>query len=1315
MWPITLKNRTGYVICLIVAVLLMAAWASVRSSAAPLTQAVSMPNQPDAAPLHLEAAFAGNVLIGTLTVSDKDGHPWTDVRGQAELLDSTGQRRRTIPLQPLGPGEFRLIVPLDGLDAPGYLDVQLPGRGKTGKQQGVYQINPASRTVAWTEAAPRARGPLSSQATGGPDAFGYAWNDAASYNWIDMSGGTSVSLRDDDWEGPFSVGFTFNFYGQPYTQFYIDSNGYIGFDSTQLASYYSNVRLPSVRRPNSIVAPFWQDFDPSQAGTIRYRTFGSAGSRYLVVEWNGVRLYGTSDAQSFQVILYEGNDQIKFQYPATRQGAGGDLRYATVGIENAEGTIGLEYPYTIPNTQTLALGWSYSRPAYNVFLTPAMQGSSVTAGGTTAFHLKVRNLGANDDSFVLSRASYAGSNWTVSFYRSDGVTPLAGNTTDLIAGGAQQDIVAKVSAPGGASVGSWTRAFVQATSQGNGSVYDLAMVDAMFTPSFYQVYTDDDSGDGTEDSENYVDPIVSGAHRSQRQTTDVDNSNYAGVANTPDGNAVTVWNTNYWNSQAWVSDIQYAVANANGGLVRSVARLTNNSAATLKTYDFAPAVAVAPNGNILIDWAKQVDSDGDLTLDRYDAWYAIVSSSGATVRVPTALTNNASDYPRDYPPSVAALTGGNFLLTWEHGAASSGPVDIYYTVVSSGGSVVKGNTRLTDGIGWNITPRAAALPNGKAAIVWTSYNSFGNGEIYYSVLNADGSSPSAPAPITANGSSASSDYAVAEALSNGQLAVAWTGQISGSLQSQIQYTIVDATPPVSGISGQVTFNGSGVGNLMLNLIKYDGMSESRYMTTTTQADGSYSFAGAGNLTSGQYYYVRYWNGSSGGNTPNTNYVVYWFGPTLTSYTAGANASGGNWDIANVSLVSPSDGGTLALPVTFQWTPRGIAEDNYIWALFDLDTFAECWGPYQTTGSLTLNSTGFSNCGLSYSVEYGWYVYVIAGNAWSYGYGASYYYRTITFSSTAAGQPEVQDHPVDALALDRLPEPHKARLPGAAPALDAVQPRISQQTIYTVPNLLNNYNIYVSLAVDDSDRLIMTWLDNANANYLYYALADQTGANLTPATILQRTRHSYLWSSWNGYGNAYMPPQAAQGPVKVYLPLALRNYSPPQPVSPVTNGGFETGNLSGWTAGGGAGLTPRPVTSQLHSGSYAAVLGQESAPCQSGSGGLVGQSWLYQDITVPNSGSAQLTFYYRIFTYDKLNADKYDRFEVYVNGTLLSRLGNTNLGNYGCSKPINDLGWQLFNYDLSVYRGQTIRLQLVNVTYPDDWYGTWTYVDDVTVN
>jgi hypothetical protein len=188
------------------------------------------------------------------------------------------------------------------------------------------------------------------------------------------------------------------------------------------------------------------------------------------------------------------------------------------------------------------------------------------------------------------------------------------------------------------------------------------------------------------------------------------------------------------------------------------------------------------------------------------------------------------------------------------------------------------------------------------------------------------------------------------------------------------------------------------------------------------------------------------------------------------------------------------------------------------------------------------------------------------------------------------------------------------------------------------------------------------------------------------------------------------PSGPSGPSCVYLPLVVRNYR----LIVVENGGFETGDFSGWTIGGDeSGLRPRVVTSHRHSGGYAAVLGQENAPCEHGQGGLVGQSWIYQDVTVPDSGSPQLTFYYRILTYDKLSADEFDRFEVTIDGTLLGRFGNTS-PNYQCSNPINDLGWQPFTYDLSAYRGQTIRLRLVNITYPDDWFGTWTYVDDVTV-
>ncbi len=1305
-------NRTVFVGCMVAIVSIFAATAWASTAPRPSSRFVATQEPAQHGRLHLEVTALQHELIGKLTVSSKDGQPWTDGHGLAYLLDSSGQRLATIPLQPLAPGEFQLIIPLGNLSGPGYLDVHLTGAEAIGVPRAVYRLDPAGPTLTEVAGLPLDREPADIpsfvQATGGPDAFGYTWNDAVANNWVTLDSPTNVSQRDDDYVGPLGIGFTFKFYGKSYTQFYIDSNGFLSFADNGRSYYtYSKFSLPIPSRPNNIVAPFWEDFNPDSTqgggGTIRYQAMGTAPNRLLVVEWQNVPLYGETTGQNVQVVLYETSNKIQFNYPNTRAGTRGDLGYSTVGIENDDGSIGLLYPFTITVNVAKTVEFTLVQPTCNVFLTPDQQGNSGTAGTSVTLRVFVKNLGASLDSYTMSRSAYTGSDWAVSFYRSDGVTPLPGNSVGPIATGSQEEVVVKVAVPGGASVGNWTRATVRATSQANGAVQDTATVDVTFAPSFYQIYTDNDSGDGTEDWETYVDPVVNGQSYTRRLTTDQNKSDNPAMAAMPDGNAVVAWNTNYFNGTASVSEIEYAFVNSSGSFVRAITRLTNNSAATYNTFDFAPSVAVAPNGNILIDWALQEDTIPGGSLDRYNARYTIVNSSGGVVKPPTALTNNPTNGPKDYPPSVVALTGTtNFLLAWEHAEPSA--VDVYYAVLDSNGNVVRSATRLTGGAGVNGVPRVAALPNGKGAIVWTSYNASGNGEIYYAVVNADGSSPSALTPITLNGSGASGINADAAALSDGQLAVAWT-QVTATAM-QIQYTVVTGNPASSGISGWVTSNGSGVGGLTLNLIKGDGASESRYMTTTTQANGSYLFTGAASLTSGQYYYVRYLNSASGGNTPNPSCVAYWFGPTISSYTAGTNASGGDFDIVNVSLVSPPNNSSRTLPTDFAWTPRGIAGDNYRWAVMDLSTSAQCLGPYQVTGDFTLDSTGFSNCGLSYGTRYGWFVYVVTGTTMD-SFGASYYYRTITFTAGINSVESVvsQDQPVNMLALDGLEETHKTR----RPAVDAVQSPAAPQAIYTIPNALSNFNNNVSLVVDQNDRLIMTWLDNAYAYRLFYALADKTGATLTPATILQRTRRSFLWSSWNGYGNAYMPPPATQGPQKVYLPVVLKDYPPP-PENIVLNPGFESG-LTHWTLAGSDQLAPAPIGSPVHLGGGAAVLGWMTAPCRSDPHG---DSSLSQDVPVPSSGAPTLSLWYRILSYDRLVGDKYDWFGVYINGALVwytGRISSTPVAS--CAPTPADTGWQQFVYDLSAYAGQTVQLRLVNHT-SNDWYNTWTYVDDVSV-
>lgn len=73
---------------------------------------------------------------------------------------------------------------------------------------------------------------------GGPDQFGYTYLDSndpggPAYGWKDISAtGTLASgwtSYDDGYAGPFPLGFTFNYYGQDYTEVYIGSNGYLSF------------------------------------------------------------------------------------------------------------------------------------------------------------------------------------------------------------------------------------------------------------------------------------------------------------------------------------------------------------------------------------------------------------------------------------------------------------------------------------------------------------------------------------------------------------------------------------------------------------------------------------------------------------------------------------------------------------------------------------------------------------------------------------------------------------------------------------------------------------------------------------------------------------------------------------------------------------------------------------------------------------------------------------------------------------------------------------------------------------------------------
>jgi hypothetical protein len=126
-------------------------------------------------------------------------------------------------------------------------------------------------------------------------------------------GATSVPLSDDSQMGPFNIGFTFCFYGNTYTQFYIGSNGWVSFSPGQSVSFVPNA-IPTAAgaTPKNCVMGPWTDWNPSISGVINYKTLGVAPCRRLVVTWNQVPMYSCTNLKgTFQIILYETTNLIE--------------------------------------------------------------------------------------------------------------------------------------------------------------------------------------------------------------------------------------------------------------------------------------------------------------------------------------------------------------------------------------------------------------------------------------------------------------------------------------------------------------------------------------------------------------------------------------------------------------------------------------------------------------------------------------------------------------------------------------------------------------------------------------------------------------------------------------------------------------------------------------------------------------------------------------------------------------------------------------------------------------------------------------------
>ncbi len=233
------------------------------------------------------------------------------------------------------------------------------------------------------------------------DEYGYS-GQTSNYSWIEISGsGTPISLGDDSSHHLY-FDFNFIFYGQRYTSVNISSNGFLSF--TSAAASPDNSSIPDEQTPNGLLALFWDDLDPSSGGNVYYKVEGTYPSRYAIIQYDDIPIYGTTSRITAQVIFQEGSDQVLFQYKDvdnTSLGSGGS---ATVGIESVDGALGIQYSHNTPWVLAGSYAFLFLPPEtlpYTTAHQPPRGASGVFANTCIYARVMAAGGGVNPDSISM--------------------------------------------------------------------------------------------------------------------------------------------------------------------------------------------------------------------------------------------------------------------------------------------------------------------------------------------------------------------------------------------------------------------------------------------------------------------------------------------------------------------------------------------------------------------------------------------------------------------------------------------------------------------------------------------------------------------------------------------------------------------------------------------------------------------------------------------------------------------------------------------------------------------------------------------------
>jgi hypothetical protein len=230
------------------------------------------------------------------------------------------------------------------------------------------------------------------------------------YNWVSIeTTGTALGLSDDE-EANITSPFSFTLFGVTGTSLRVGNNGGILFNATAGDVTAVNSNIPATT-PALAILPFWDDID-AETGDVYWEVLGTAPSRQLVVEWYNRPHYNNVRSVTFEAILFEGSNQIMFQYADVDFGnASFDFGVsATVGLNlDASSAVKFSYnqavitngtallftPVTLQTASAQATA-SVHVTHPNIDVTPLSLSSTQTVDTTASQTLTIGNTGDGD-------------------------------------------------------------------------------------------------------------------------------------------------------------------------------------------------------------------------------------------------------------------------------------------------------------------------------------------------------------------------------------------------------------------------------------------------------------------------------------------------------------------------------------------------------------------------------------------------------------------------------------------------------------------------------------------------------------------------------------------------------------------------------------------------------------------------------------------------------------------------------------------------------------------------------------------------------